>query len=121
MTALIWGVSFFKASASGSLDKGLFPYLRDSPSTSPTGQALGQRPALSPQPTSLRSAKPNWHRAQRPGAGAVHASDLRERLLVFVAGGMTYSEIKTAYQRSAALNKDIFVGEHGTSIEVHGG
>ena len=51
----------------------------------------------------------------------MHASDLRERLLVFVAGGMTYSEIKTAYQRSAALNKDIFVGEHGTSIEVHGG
>lgn len=30
---------------------------------------------------------------------------------MFMAGGMTYSEIREAYQLSSALNKDIIIGE----------
>jgi syntaxin-binding protein 1 len=61
------------------------------------------------QATSLRSQKPSWHKAARPGASAMDST--RQRLLVFVAGGMTYSEIREAYQLSSSLNRDIYIGE----------
>lgn len=32
------------------------------------------------------------------------------KALVFVAGGMTYSEMQTAYETSAALNRDVYIG-----------
>ena len=35
---------------------------------------------------------------------------MRERLLVFVAGGMTYSEMRTAYIRADALKRDVLIG-----------
>lgn len=57
--------------------------------------------------TSLRSAKPSWHRAARAGGPTV---ETRQRLLVFVAGGMTYSEMRDAYSLSSQLGKDIFIG-----------
>lgn len=57
--------------------------------------------------TSLRSAKPSWHRAARTGGAS---SETRQRLLVFVAGGMTYSEMRETYLLSSQLGKDIFIG-----------
>lgn len=33
--------------------------------------------------------------------------------MVFVAGGMTYSEIRSAYQVSSANNKDVYLGTFG--------
>ena len=57
--------------------------------------------------TSLRSAKPSWHRAARAGGAAV---ETRQRVLVFVAGGMTYSEMRETYLLSNQLGKDIFIG-----------
>lgn len=62
------------------------------------------------QATSLRSQKPSWHKAAaRPGGSAADLT--RARLLVFVAGGMTYSEIREAYQLSTSLNRDVYIGE----------
>ena len=83
MTALISVGSFFffKASASGSLDKGLFPYLRDSPYTSLTGQALGQRQRS--LPSRLPFGVRNLTGIELSGQG-------QGRLLVFVAGGIIY-------------------------------
>jgi len=60
--------------------------------------------------TSLRSAKPSWHRAARTGGPA---SETRQRLLLFVAGGMTYSEMREAYLLSSQLGKDIIIGAVG--------
>ena len=57
--------------------------------------------------TSLRSAKPSWHRAARTGGAA---AETRQRVLVFVAGGMTYSEMRETYLLSNQLGKDIFIG-----------
>jgi syntaxin-binding protein 1 len=37
-------------------------------------------------------------------------AETRQRLLLFVAGGMTYSEMREAYLLSNQLGKDIFVG-----------
>lgn len=86
------------------LDKVMFPYVKDAPSVAAPAASLRSAPV---QTTSLRSQKPSWHKAARPGG----VSDTRQRLLVFVAGGMTYSEIREAYQLSASLNKDIYIGE----------
>ncbi|KAF9269115.1 Sec1-like snare protein [Marasmius fiardii PR-910] len=97
----------------GKLDTSLFPYVKDSPSAAPLPTSLrSQSPA---QPTSLRSQKPAWHRAARPGA----TSETRQRLLFFVAGGMTYSEIREAYQLSNSLSKDIYIGSTHTITPRH--
>ncbi|KAH9951056.1 Sec1-like protein [Amylocystis lapponica] len=91
------------------LDPIMFPYVKDAPSIAP---APSLRSSPAPQSaTSLRSAKPSWHRAPRSGAGA---QDVRQRLIVFVAGGMTYSEMREAYLMSKSLNKDIIIGSTHT-------
>lgn len=68
--------------------------------------------AAPPQAASLRSQKPAWHKAARPQA----ANENRQRVLVFVAGGMTYSEIRETYQLSASLGKDIIIGIKGIFV-----
>ncbi|KAJ7289107.1 Sec1-like snare protein [Mycena rebaudengoi] len=64
------------------LDKSLFPYVRESPSAAAPSASLRSAPV---QTTSLRSQKPNWHKAAQPG-------------------------IREAYQLSTSLNKDIYIG-----------
>ncbi|KAJ7087363.1 Sec1-like snare protein [Mycena belliarum] len=85
------------------LDKALFPYVKDAPG--PPAASLRSAPV---QTSSLRSQKPQWlSKTGRP-------TDVRQRLLVFIAGGMTYSEIREAYQLSSSLNKDIYIGSTHT-------
>ena len=88
----------------GRLDPAAFPYVKDYPQAAPV--ASSARPTPTPT-TSLRSAKPNWHRAART-TGAV--TETRQRVLVFVAGGMTYSEMREAYSLSSQLGKDVIIG-----------
>jgi len=83
------------------LDSSVFPYAKDAPSTMP----LSPR-SPPPQTTSLRSQKPAWHRAPKTAT----VLDNRQRILVFVAGGVTYSEIREAYQLSNSIQKDIYIG-----------
>lgn len=95
----------FQEHVESKLDPTLFPYVKDAPSAAPP-------PTVRPTVTttqSLRSAKPSWHRPARPGAGN-GAENTKQRLFLFIAGGMTYSEMREVYQLSAALNKDIYIG-----------
>ncbi|KAJ8456753.1 hypothetical protein ONZ51_g11942 [Trametes cubensis] len=89
------------------LDTTLFPYVKDSPSAAPAASSLRSSPAIQPA-VSLRSQKPNWHKAARGPNNA--QQDSRQRIIVFVAGGMTYSEMREAYLLSKSLNKEIIVG-----------
>ncbi|KAL4061887.1 Sec1-like protein [Scleroderma citrinum] len=89
------------------LDQSVFPYVKDAPSSITSANSVHQ--ALAPT-TSLRSAKPSWHKAVRSNAPV----DVRQRVIVFVAGGMTYSEIREAYTLSSSLNKDIYIGSTHT-------
>lgn len=69
---------------------------------------------------SLRSTKPSWH--NRKGGSDASASMTVEpkvsveerkragRIIVFVAGGMTYSEVRAAYELGNATKKDIIIG-----------
>ncbi|GLB41838.1 putative STXBP unc-18 SEC1 family protein [Lyophyllum shimeji] len=96
--------SVIEEHVAGKLDNSIFPYAKEAPSAAPLAPSLKSPP---PQATSLRSQKPSWHRAPRPGATAV---EMRQRLIVFIAGGATYSELRECYQLSSALNKDIYIG-----------
>ncbi|KAF8552421.1 Sec1-like protein [Imleria badia] len=90
------------------LDTSLFPYVKDAPSA--TTPAASKSPATPTHTSSLRSAKPSWHKAVRSNAPV----DNRQRVIVFMAGGMTYSEIRECYALGGLLNKDIYIGSTHT-------
>ena len=47
----------------------------------------------------------------RSGGNAVSEREpIRQRVIVFIAGGMTYSEMRTAYQVGAKLQRDVYIG-----------
>jgi syntaxin-binding protein 1 len=98
------------------LDTTTFPYLRNAPelpssSTSSRPSAVASAPA---QAGSLRSQRPNWHRAAPSTAGGSGGPGGREavkqRIILFVAGGITYSEMRSAYQVGQALGKEVVIG-----------
>ena len=82
----------------GSLDHSLFPYTK--PLLDANDGILGQ---VNVSQASLRSAKPTWART-RPSA-----MEPRQRIIVFVAGGATYSESRACYEVSRAFSKDVFL------------
>ncbi|CAK9783281.1 Sec1-like protein [Cutaneotrichosporon oleaginosum] len=90
------------------LDQSAFPYLRDAPQDlAPSGSLRASQPAAPVSAgNSLRSARPTWHKA----TSARQTTDHQQRYIIFVAGGVTYSEIRQAYTLSAALGKDIIIG-----------
>jgi syntaxin-binding protein 1 len=107
--------AFFNAAiqdhVNGRLDQQSFPYVKDSPinlTTSPSFRGSLASPTT-PTSGSLRSSKPSWHKAA-PKSGTADVT--RQRVLVFIAGGMTYSEMREAYLLSKLLNKDIIIGEY---------
>ena len=126
------------------LDGQLFPYLpsTDGADANGTGKpaaivpsSFRSAPTPPPGPMqsasgSLRSQRPNWHRAGTTGSSiassttgvgslrdgsrgpaAFNGRDAnRQRLIIFVAGGVTYSEMRSAYQVGQALGKEVIIG-----------
>ncbi|KAJ5122500.1 hypothetical protein N7448_003634 [Penicillium atrosanguineum] len=82
----------------GTLDPTVFPFTR--PHTETDGGMAAQE--MITQQASLRSAKPTWARTRS-------ADQPRQRLIVFMAGGATYSEARTCYELSQAYGRDIFL------------
>ncbi|KAL2262670.1 hypothetical protein VTK26DRAFT_492 [Humicola hyalothermophila] len=80
----------------GNLDANLFPYTV--PPASPSEDALATQGA-----GSLRSAAPRWASANR------RQVENRQRIIVFVAGGATYSEARACYEVSEKHNRDVFL------------
>lgn len=81
--------------AAGTLDQGTFPYVKPPLENSETLAAQSQ--------TSLRSAKPTWARSRTAG------NDTRQRIIVYMAGGATYSESRACYDVSTTSGKEIFL------------
>ncbi|KAH7116060.1 Sec1-like protein [Dendryphion nanum] len=79
----------------GTLPQDVFPY------TKPQAEdfsAQDNTPAAS-----LRSAKPTWARSKLSGV------EPRQRIIVFVAGGATYSEARACYEVSEKTSRDVFL------------
>jgi syntaxin-binding protein 1 len=79
----------------GTLDQGTFPYTKPLLDNSDEIAAQAQ--------TSLRSAKPTWARSR------TERNEIRQRIIVFVAGGATYSESRACYEVSRSSGRDIFL------------
>lgn len=81
----------------GTLDTSLFPFVKPDPSE----LAAQNDPSMLVSSESLRTAKPTWATSK----GSSTREDKRQRVIVFVAGGATYSEARTCYEVSAASGK----------------
>lgn len=82
----------------GALDQNVFPFTK--PHLDAAEGLMGQDNVSH---TSLRSAKPTWART-RPST-----VEPKQRIVVFMAGGATYSESRACYEVSNSSNKDIFL------------
>lgn len=82
----------------GELSAEVFPY------TIPPESAQDDPAAVQ---NSLRAAKPSW--ANRTGASAARRQDNKQRIIVFMAGGATFSESRACYEVSEKFNRDVFL------------
>ena len=82
----------------GTLDQAVFPFTK--PLLDATEGLLGQ---TNISQASLRSAKPTWART-RPSA-----MEPKQRIIVFMAGGATYSESRVCYDISRIFSKDVYL------------
>jgi syntaxin-binding protein 1 len=83
------------ALSKGTLDQIDFPYVK--PPMDPNEDLLIA------QGGSLRAGRPNWAAAGR------RPPENRQRIIVFMAGGATYSESRACYEVSAERGKDIIL------------
>ena len=82
----------------GTLDQSVFPFTK--PHLDAAEGLMGHDNITH---TSLRSAKPTWART-RPST-----VEPKQRIIVFMAGGATYSESRACYEVSNSSNKDVFL------------
>jgi len=91
------------------LDQTMFPFVKDIPPELTSSQRPGVSAAPPPSASSsLRSARPTWHKAPAARVGNTEGT---QRLILFIAGGMTYSEMRLAYTIGQALGKEVFIGQ----------
>ncbi|KAL8798510.1 MAG: hypothetical protein Q9182_006598 [Xanthomendoza sp. 2 TL-2023] len=82
----------------GALDELTFPFTK--PHLDAAEGLMGQENLSQ---ASLRSAKPTWARTRPSNL------EPRQRIIVFMAGGATYSESRACYEISQSLNKDVYL------------
>lgn len=81
-----------------TLDQNLFPFTK--PHLDAAEGLMGQENVSH---ASLRGAKPTWARTRSS------AAEPKQRLIVFMAGGATYSESRACYEISESFSKDVFL------------
>ncbi|KAI4938740.1 uncharacterized protein J4E92_000021 [Alternaria infectoria] len=81
----------------GSLPQDVFPFTKMSPDD------VASMAQENTAPASLRSAKPTWAKSRLASA------EPRQRVIVFVAGGATYSEARACYDVSNKTSRDVFL------------
>lgn len=88
-----------EAHNTNTLDQNYFPY------TKPHLEPTQADPASQVSSASLRSAKPTW--AKTRGGGVSRES--QQRVIVFMAGGATFSESRSCYEVGEKAGKEIFL------------
>lgn len=83
----------------GTLDQTVFPYTK--PHLDGADAAAAAQESASS--ASLRSAKPTWAKSR------LSSVEPRQRVIVFMAGGATYSESRACYEVSRATSRDVFL------------
>lgn len=88
--------SMLEAHATGTVDPVTFAY------TKPPLDMGSEGPQ--PSASSLRSAKPTWARTR-----TTVSTENRQRVIVFMAGGATYSESRACYDTGRATGREVFL------------
>ncbi|KAF2199541.1 Sec1-like protein [Delitschia confertaspora ATCC 74209] len=86
-----------EAHVQGTLDPNIFAY------TKPHTEAHDPAAPNSAPAASLRSAKPTWAKTK------LSSVEPRQRVIVFMAGGATYSESRACYEISEKTSRDVFL------------
>lgn len=90
----------------GRVPQDTFPYTKGSPEEPATHDIT---PA-----SSLRSAKPTWAKSK------LSSVEPRQRIIVFIAGGATYSEARACYEITEKTSRDVFlVTSHMMNPELY--
>ncbi len=79
----------------GNLDQTVFPYTKPHLDANDSTQGVSA--------TSLRSAKPTWAKSR------TSSTEPRQRVIVFMAGGATFSESRACYEISRETSRDVFL------------
>jgi syntaxin-binding protein 1 len=85
--------SLLEALTKGTLDQAIFPHVK--PPLDPNEDLMAA------QGGSLRAGRPNWAAAGR------RPPENRQRIIVFMAGGATYSESRVCYELGREKSRDI--------------
>lgn len=64
----------------------------------------------------LRVYKTQWHKKSANKNANVAKPPSGPPVIIFIAGGMTYSEIRSAYELSQAFDRDVYIGTSIKSI-----
>lgn len=87
--------SMLSAHATGTLDPVTFPYKKPPLDLGEAGPSQSA--------ASLRTAKPTWAKTK------TSSSEPRQRIIVYMAGGATYSEARSCYESSRRCNREIYL------------
>lgn len=94
------------SAASYQLDEEEFPYFRDKPlEEDRPEQVVSAAPGTSLRNTRIKALWASNKLAQNSGS-----AHLKQRVFCYVAGGITYSEMRGIYELSASLNKEVYIG-----------
>jgi len=93
--------------ANGSLSTTDFPFIKE-PSASPSNNSKKEE-----VPASLRKgSQPRWANKGKERKSEVGSSPTGGRIIIFIAGGMTHSEMRCTYEISQKLNREVVLGSN---------
>lgn len=93
------------------LDEDWFPYFRDKPLEDDIPANMDIHNPHNPQTNStLRNSRIKASWAQNPNKVSQVSSKNKQRIFCYVAGGVTYSEVRSIYELSNTLQKDFYIG-----------
>ncbi|KAF1985055.1 Sec1-like protein [Aulographum hederae CBS 113979] len=94
--------SLLEAHAAGTLDQSTFPFAKPH-LDGVDGLSTAAAAAETVSAASLRSAKPTWAKTR----GGAAAQDTKQRVIIFMAGGATFSEARECYEVGDRTQRDV--------------
>ncbi|CAI5760261.1 unnamed protein product [Candida verbasci] len=92
-----------------TLDKEQFPYSRDQPLEEDLPKNTTNNDLQSNGSLRNSRIKASWATNSR-NSGSISSGKQKQRIFAFVAGGMTYSEIRSIYELTSSMNKEFYIG-----------
>lgn len=92
----------------GTLNEEEFPYLRERPLEEDLPKVESHTPGAGPHAFRTSRVRATW--ADLSTTKSTRKVTLRQRIYSYVAGGMTFSELRAAYELSKELDKEVYIG-----------